>query len=107
MKQSYLQYLEGRRMTQFLKDVRISHKIWGGFGLVLFLLGVISILTMISLGGVRKTISEVVEVRQPTALLSIELSRELQRTAQSFGFYLLSKEDIYKGGYQVVPHGHY
>ena len=80
-------------MTLFLHDIRIGGKIWAGFSVVLFLLAAISVLTMMSLGGVRKTIHDVVENRQPTALLSIELSRELQRTARSFGFYLLTKEE--------------
>jgi len=84
---------------QFVRNITIRQKIWGGFVLLLTILAAISAVSLFSLGEVRDTISEVVEERQPTVLLSMELSRHLQSSASSFGFYLLSRESQHKADF--------
>ncbi len=83
-------------MLSLVKNTTIRQKIWGGFALILAVLALVSLLSLLGQSRVRNTISEVVGMRQPTALLSMDLSRRLQSTASSFGFYLLSKAPQYK-----------
>ncbi|WP_177419826.1 methyl-accepting chemotaxis protein [endosymbiont of Lamellibrachia barhami] len=87
-------------MKQLLGSLRINLKIWLGFGLVLSVLVVISSLTLVSLSGVQGRVTEVVEARQPTLILSKELATQLQQSASALGFYLLSKEETHKTAYQ-------
>ncbi|MBL3528792.1 MAG: CZB domain-containing protein [gamma proteobacterium endosymbiont of Lamellibrachia anaximandri] len=87
-------------MKQLLGSLRINLKIWLGFGLVLSVLVVISTLTLVSLSGVQGRVTEVVEARQPTLILSKELATQLQQSASALGFYLLSKEEAHKTAYQ-------
>ncbi|WP_177420623.1 methyl-accepting chemotaxis protein [endosymbiont of Lamellibrachia barhami] len=79
-------------MKLFLSKIQISHKILFGFAVVLGMLAITSGLTLFSLQKVRHAVFEVVEERQPTALLSVELATQLHNAYGALGFYLLSKE---------------
>ncbi len=79
-------------MKLFLSEIQISHKILFGFAVVLGMLAITSGLTLFSLQKVRHAVFEVVEERQPTALLSVELATQLHNAYGALGFYLLSKE---------------
>ncbi|RDH81734.1 MAG: hypothetical protein DIZ77_13210 [endosymbiont of Seepiophila jonesi] len=82
-------------MKQFLSNMRISHKILIGFAVVLVVLVASSGLTLFSLQKVRHAVFDVVEERQPTALLSAELATQLHDAYGVLGFYLLSKEQTH------------
>ncbi|RDH88207.1 MAG: methyl-accepting chemotaxis protein [endosymbiont of Escarpia spicata] len=75
--------------------MRISHKILIGFAVVLVVLVASSGLTLFSLQKVRHAVFDVVEERQPTALLSAELATQLHNAYRVLGFYLLSKEQTH------------
>jgi methyl-accepting chemotaxis protein len=83
-------------MKQFFSKLRISHKIWAGFGVVLLILAAVSAQTLFNLATVEERVMEVVENRQPTALLSKELESKLHSTASALGFYLSTKEEAHK-----------
>lgn len=85
-------FYQKTNMKQFLTKIQISHKILLGFAVVLMVLAATSGLTLYSLQKVRHTVFEVVEERQPTALLSVELATQLHNAYGALGFYLLSKE---------------
>ena len=86
-------------MGKLLGSMRINHKIWLGFTLVLAVLVVVSTLTLVRLSGVQAQVSEVIESRQPTVFLTKGLTIELQQAASLLGFYLLSTEEEYKERY--------
>ena len=86
-------------MRSMFGSIKVHHKIWLGFTLILAVLILVSVLTLIRLNGVQHQVSEVIGSSQPTVFLSKELATELQQVASSLGFYLLSKEDQYKAFY--------
>lgn len=101
---SLRQALPGRfirtKMKQFLSNMRISHKILIGFAVVLVVLVASSGLTLFSLQKVRHAVFDVVEERQPTALLSAELATQLHNAYGVLGFYLLSKEQTHLNSFE-------
>ncbi|MCW8920575.1 MAG: methyl-accepting chemotaxis protein [Sedimenticola sp.] len=80
-------------------SLKIGHKIWLGFAVVLIIMAAISILTLKSLANVEHSVVEMVQVRQPTALLSKELSAIVHQTASALGFFLSTKEETHRDGF--------
>ncbi|MCB1762214.1 MAG: HAMP domain-containing protein [Gammaproteobacteria bacterium] len=80
-------------------SIKIHTKILLGFATILAVLLGVAALTLYRLNGVQDHVTEVVGARQPTVFLTKELTNELQRVANSLGFYLLSKEAQYKENY--------
>ena len=63
---------------------------------MLALLSVVSLTVLFGLTGTQNKISNVVEVRQPLAIASMELADSLNKANASLGFYLSSTEDANK-----------
>lgn len=80
-------------------SLKIGHKVWSGFAVVLIIMAAISILTLKSLANVEHSVVEMVQVRQPTALLSKELSANVHQTASALGFFLSTKEETHREGF--------
>lgn len=80
-------------------SLKIGHKVWSGFAVVLIIMAAISILTLKSLANVEQSVVEMVQVRQPTALLSKELSANVHQTASALGFFLSTKEEAHREGF--------
>ena len=83
-----------------IRSLSIKAKIWSGFLLLLVVLAIMSIMTSVSLNGVQSRVVEVVEQRQPAVFLSKELAVQLEQSAGSLGFYLLSKEQEHQAAYK-------
>jgi methyl-accepting chemotaxis protein len=79
--------------------MKIRHKIWAGFAVLLAIIAAISIQTLNSLDNVKHSVVEMVEIRQPTALLSKELSARVHQTASALGFFLSTKEESHRNGF--------
>jgi len=86
-------------MNRLFGSMKIHHKIWLGFILILAVLVGISMLTLMRMAGVQSQVSEVIGSRQPTVFLTKTLTTELQQAASSLGFYLLSTDTRYKEQY--------
>ena len=86
-------------MTKVLGSVPIRMKVWLGYGLMLSLLTITSVVTLFSLNGMRSRVTEVAEQRQPTVILTEDLAIRLQQSVASLGFYLLSKETEHQTAY--------
>ncbi|MCW8891627.1 MAG: methyl-accepting chemotaxis protein, partial [Sedimenticola sp.] len=80
-------------------SLKIGYKVWIGFAVVLVIMAAISILTLKSLASVEQSVMEMVQVRQPTALLSKELSANVHQTASALGFFLSTKEETHREGF--------
>ncbi|WP_232020196.1 methyl-accepting chemotaxis protein [Sulfuriflexus mobilis] len=78
----------------------IRHKLWASFIAVLAILVVISTTVLVSETGIRKSFTGIVEENQPAMLLSMQLSDQLNSSAQSMGFFLLSREDAHRVAYE-------
>lgn len=77
----------------------IRHKIWGGFGIVLMILMLISGSSLSILSTVDQSVSTVVDQNQPLVLASTRLAEHIARANGFLGFYLLSHEEQHKNAY--------
>ena len=84
-----------------LTQLRLSHKVWGGFAVMLLILIAVSITTLFTLAKTEVSIDQVVNEYQPRTLVSLELSGHVRDAAGSLGFYLLSKEEAHKNNYEA------
>jgi methyl-accepting chemotaxis protein len=82
-----------------LSNLTIKHKLWTGFGVILLILTIVAVTVLASTRSTQKGLNNVVQNIQPAAFLANELSNELEVSAQSLGFYLLSKEASAKKDY--------
>ena len=96
-----MSFLKDRLGALFLR-LRVSQKIWIGFGLLMGLMLVISLLSLQALGSARHELERVVEVSQPAMLQSLAVSEALDRANTALGFYLLSKEERDRNDYQAM-----
>jgi len=84
----------------FLKDglvslfarLKVSHKIWIGFGLLMSLLLIIAVIAVQVIDSARQRLDKVVNFSQPAMLQAMSVTAALDRTNGALGFYLLSKE---------------
>jgi len=83
-------------MNRLLSGFRIRHKIFIGFAVVLLILAAISLQALNSLSQVEDSVTDVVEIRQPTAMLTKDLASSIHGAAGALGFFLSSKEEAHK-----------
>jgi len=88
-------------INKLFAKLSISHKLWGGFAIVLTVLAVVVGNTLFSLASIEKKASMVTEEVQPTLILSMELMTELKEAASFLGFFLLTKEENHKNNYHL------
>jgi len=81
-------------------QIKISHKLWIGFGSLVALLVIVSLTALQNLSSAQQQLAEVVHVDQPTVVTSLELADALDRTNSALGFYLLSKTEVHKIEYE-------
>ncbi|GMQ87696.1 MAG: methyl-accepting chemotaxis protein [Gammaproteobacteria bacterium] len=89
-----------------LSDLPVRQKVWGGFGILLALMIVLSAVSWRSLSQVGDDLRLVVEELQPTMLASQDLSQSLAQAAAALGLYLLAEEDsnrvVYRESLEAV-----
>jgi methyl-accepting chemotaxis protein len=86
-------------MGKLFSKFTIKQKIWGGFGLLLVILSVVSAGSIQGLSSTGSSVKKVVNDVQPTLVVSMELAQVLESSASSLGFYLLSLEEADKKAY--------
>ena len=86
--------------NRVLSRFTIRQKLWASFIAILLILAVTSATVLISETGIRKSFTGIVEENQPTMLLSMQLSEQINSSAQSMGFFLLSHEDAHRSAYK-------
>ena len=75
-----------------LSNMPVRKKVWGGFGILLVLMLLVSAVSYRSLFQVEDQLGLVVEELQPTMLASQDLSQALARAAAALGLFVLSEE---------------
>jgi len=86
-------------IKKFFAGLSISHKLWGGFAIVLTILVVVVGNTLFGLANIKDKASTVTEEVQPTLIASMALMTELKEAAAYLGFFLLTKEETHKTNY--------
>lgn len=89
--------------SAFLKlftHFKVSHKVWFSTGVLIALLGVISLFAVTSLIVAQQRVAFVVEESQPMVLASMELADTLKTANAALGFYLLSTEQSDKAEFE-------
>ena len=86
----------------FVSHLKIRHKVWGGFGLILTILAVVAVTLFTNLSSVNGRIKGVVEERQPTVIASLSMAKDLNEAAAQLGYYAMSKEEIHLQQYERV-----
>lgn len=87
---------------RFLSNLSVRQKLWGGFGILLALMLLLSAVSYRSLFKVEDRLSLVVEKLQPTMLASQDLSQALTRATAALGLYLLAADESAKAEYQAA-----
>jgi methyl-accepting chemotaxis protein len=77
----------------------VRQKLWGGFGVLLILMLLLSAVSYRSLFSVDHRLGLVVERLQPTMLASQDLSQALTGAAAALGFYLLAGDEATRNDY--------
>ena len=85
----------GKVSSQFT----IRQKLWASYGALLAVIVIIASAVLFAEAGIKDNFSNIAEKSQPAMLASIALSDQVNRSAQSMGFYLLSKEKTHKDNY--------
>lgn len=86
-------------LNKLFAKLSISHKLWGGFAIVLTVLAVVVGNTLFSLASIKEKAATVTEEVQPTLIASMELMTELKEASSFMGFFLLTKEESHKTSY--------
>lgn len=76
-----------------ISKLSVRQKLWGGFGVLLALMLLLSAVSYRSLFSVEDRLGLVVERLQPTMLASQDLSQALTRASAALGLYLLAADD--------------
>jgi methyl-accepting chemotaxis protein len=85
-----------------LATMSIKQKVWGGYGLLLVLLLIVTAITYISQSRVQGNLDQVVNTQQPLAMNSLELVHQLNRAVGALGFYSLSAEQQHLDNYDAA-----
>lgn len=74
----------------------IQHKIWGGFGLILFVLALITVKPVESLSNIESRITGNVSVQQTVTSIAEQLSRNVHKADALVAYYVLNKNKEFK-----------
>ncbi|MCK4742676.1 MAG: methyl-accepting chemotaxis protein [Sulfuriflexus sp.] len=86
-------------LQKALSRFTIGQKLWVSYGALLAVIIVIASSVLLAEIGIRKNFASIVDESQPAMLASMSLTDQVNRSAQSMGFYLLSREEVHKDNY--------
>ena len=87
-------------MNKFLQKLTIRQKMRFGFGVIWVVLAIITIQAAVNLSVVRINVTDVVENKQPVALMSNELIITLEQTMNALSVYMLTADEASLKDYQ-------
>jgi len=80
-------------MNAFLQNLSIQQKIRFGFGIIWFVLAIITIQAVVNLMMVRSDIAEIVEEKQPFAIETAKTAFLLERSLNALNSYVLTQDE--------------
>jgi len=89
-------------LFHFVTRLRVSHKIWIGFGLLMGLVILIAAVSMQALNRSQQELARIVDASQPAMLQAFAVTEALDRANAALGFYLLSKEPRDRAEYESM-----
>jgi len=90
------------KLMSALSAFKIRTRIIVIVGVVLVMLAVVAGQSIYSLARTKGDVKDVVEVRQPVAIASLQLANALDSANASLGFYLTSGEEIHQQNYDMA-----
>lgn len=87
-------------MLNLFSNLSIKHKLIIGFGGIIGLLIILSLITLQAFSTTEEKISSMVNDIQPVVKAAGNLDSSLKNAAERMGFYLLSKEAVHKEAYE-------
>ncbi len=92
----------GKKLAALLARFSVNQKLWAGGVGILLILVVVSGSVIVAESGINRDFKNITEKNQPAMLSSMTLSQNLDRAAQSMGFYLLSREEKHKNDFMFA-----
>ncbi|SFD90860.1 methyl-accepting chemotaxis protein [Thiohalospira halophila DSM 15071] len=83
-------------MRDLLSRMRVRHKLWGGFGIVLLILFAVGSVSLVNFWRTESQVTQVVDRAQPVVIASLGLKDHLDKANSALGFYLLSGEQRFR-----------
>ena len=80
-------------MNKFLRKLTIKQKMRFGFGIIWFVLAIITIQAAVNLAVVRSNVSEIVEEKQPLAIDATKTAFLLEKSLYALSTYLLTNDE--------------
>jgi len=89
-----------KKSFNIFNNLTLTQKITGGFSLFALLFILIVGISLYSSNNIRGVISDILYKVRPAVTLSAKLQETVEFTSASMGFYLLSKDEYHKAGYE-------
>ncbi|MFP4131436.1 MAG: hypothetical protein ACLFVF_04910, partial [Thiohalospira sp.] len=77
-------------MRDLLSRMRVRHKLWAGFGIILLILFAVGSVSLVNFWRTESQVTQVVDRAQPVVIASLGLKDHLDQANSALGFYLLS-----------------
>ena len=82
--------------TRKLTDVKLTHKVWTGFVLLITLSSIISLFALRNFSKVEQQVNRVIRQNEPAMLALLGLKQKIERLNATLGFYLVGKSAVVK-----------
>lgn len=86
-------------MLKLTRHTTIKQRIWFGFGVLLVIFTIVAISTLSQFTVLSGGINKITEKIQPAVLSAQNLAFQLESANKALGFYMLTKEEVYKDMY--------
>ncbi|MFW5910412.1 MAG: HAMP domain-containing methyl-accepting chemotaxis protein [Thiohalospira sp.] len=83
-------------MRDLLSRMRVRHKLWAGFGIILLILFAVGSVSLVNFWRTESQVTQVVDRAQPVVIASLGLKDHLDQANSALGFYLLSGEERFR-----------
>ena len=85
---------------KFNTNMSIKQKMFTGFGVLILIMAIIGLKSLVSMQSIKNATRLVVKEQQQAVYQSMLLSTIIEQSMSGLGFYLLSKDSIYKDQYE-------
>ena len=83
-------------MSELLSRMRVRHKLWAGFGIILLILFAVGSVSLVNFWRTESDVAQVVDRAQPVVIASLGLKDHVDKANSALGFYLLSGEEQFR-----------
>jgi len=84
---------------RWFQNCSIRQRIFGAFSLMLVILAIVSVVPLINISSMNRSVNEVIEDVQPAAMASERFAEQLNSASTALGYFMLTQEEGYKNTY--------